>query len=364
MKNPRHLSELREKLIEHYDEAELRALCMDLGLHYGDLPGRSKPEKAMELVASLERKGRIAELVFLCRQQRPNVTWIYQTKIFISYKRHAPIDSRLAIYLYEKLTSEEQEVFIDQTMRSGTKWLEEIDQQIKISDYLLVLISEQSADSEMVQAEIIRADKYRRRQGHPTILPVRVVYDEMLPYTIDAFLSHLQYFAWRSENDNERIVQDILATIQDGAMQLRPLSSDPLRSTQLISEDGRAMPNEKTFQAPLPEFDPRLIRSLVTPGGAVKLRDKLYVERQEDLALYREVVQWGTTTTIRAPRQTGKTSLLMRGIRHAKRSGAQVVFLDFQSMGIDNLVTADDFLKEFLEAACRELSNHLRISSR
>ena len=355
MSNPRHLSQLRDKLVKHFDEGELRALCMDLSLNYGDLPGRSRPERALELVAFLERSGRIPELVSLCVEKRPKVTWTYQTRIFISYKRHAPIDRRLALFLYEKLTGEKHEVFIDQTMRSGTQWLEEIDQQIKVSDYLLVLLSEQSADSEMVQAEIIRAYKYQRQQRHPAILPVRVAYEEMLPYTIDAFLSQLQYVVWHDENDDERVIQDVLATINGESLQPRPASDEQITLTRLISEDGRAMPDEKTLHAPLPEFDPRLVKSLVAPGGAVKLRDKLYIERQEDQALIREIVHWGTTTTIRAPRQTGKTSLLMRGIRHAKQSGAQVIFLDFQSMGTENLAVADDFLQEFLESACREL---------
>jgi hypothetical protein len=39
----------------------------------------------------------------------------------------------------------------------------------------------------MVQAEIRRAYEYRRLQGYPHTPPVRVIYEGLLPYSIDAF---------------------------------------------------------------------------------------------------------------------------------------------------------------------------------
>jgi hypothetical protein len=80
-----------------------------------------------------------------------------------------------------------------------------------------------------------------------------------------------------------------------------------------------------------------------------------YVEREADAHLKREIVKWGATTTIRAPRQTGKTSLLMRGIHQARQSGAKVVSLDFQSFGHKQLVSCDVFLHELAETICHEL---------
>ncbi len=54
-----------------------------------------------------------------------------------------------------------------------TNWLEEIDRQLKASDFLVVLLSKESADSEMVQAEVHRAYEYRKLQDRPRTLPVR-----------------------------------------------------------------------------------------------------------------------------------------------------------------------------------------------
>ena len=71
---------------------------------------------------------------------------------------------------------------------------------------------------------------------------------------------------------------------------------------------------------------------LEAPTGAVRSDSFFYVLRQEDEALKAQVLKAGTTTTIRAGRQTGKTSLLMRGIQVARNRRMQVIFLDFQRL--------------------------------
>lgn len=70
------LARLRQLLTEHFDLEELRTLCFDLkDVDYDDLGGEGKANKARELVAYLERRDRIPELVELCSQRRPNVDW-------------------------------------------------------------------------------------------------------------------------------------------------------------------------------------------------------------------------------------------------------------------------------------------------
>ena len=122
-----------------------------------------------------------------------------------------------------------------------------------------------------------------------------------------------------------------------------------------FAEDGQPLESDDE-PAPLEAFDARsFLPSLQAPGGAVRLRDKLYVRRQADDELQQAVVQWGTTTTIRAPRQTGKTSLLMRGLHHAKRSGAQAVFVDFQNFDHHQRSSATVLLRELATIICHQL---------
>lgn len=355
MANPRHLTQLRQKLDTHFDEEELRTLCFDLGAQYENLPGRGKANKARELVALFERNERIEELVDYCSKSRPTVTWTYQAQLFIAYKRYANADQALATFLHQLLVEQEHLVFIDKSMRTGADWLEEIDRQIKAADFLVVLLSEESAGSEMLQSEVRRAYSYQKQQGHPSILPVRIDYEGLLPYAIDAFLDPIQYVTWHSVADNEHVGQEILTAIDGNLSAKEPFPFARAGGESVVSEDGLSLSDSELLQPPLPEFDPRLLSTLTAPGGAVKLRDKLYVKRSEDVRLRQEIVKWGTTVTIRAPRQTGKTSLLMRGLYDAGERGAKTVFFDVQSLGSDRTAHVDTFLRELAESICREL---------
>lgn len=354
MVHKNQLVQLKEKINKHFNATELREIVFDLGLDFDNIPGNSKKAKIIEMLGHLANADRIPELVTICAKHRSNVVWTYQARLFIAYKRNARQDADLAIYLHDALQNLGHTVFIDQDMRSGEEWLDRIDAEIKASDYLILLLSEESIDSEMVRSEIYRANEHQKLQGKPQLLPVRVAFEGILPYAIAAFLNQKQYVIWQSLDDNDKVVEAILQAINEKPFEQHdPFAQIP--ETAALSEDGRILTPTQTSPPPSPEFDPRFIKHLTAPGGAVRLSDKLYVERNEDGRLREEIVQWGTTITIRAPRQTGKTSLLMRGLHHARSFGAEVVFIDGQSLGLDEQSDFDLFLRTLAETLCDEL---------
>jgi hypothetical protein len=277
-------------------------------------------------------------------------------KVFISYKRNVEPDELLALHFYRFLEEQELSVFIDQTMKIGVKWGREIQRQIETSDFFLVLLSQASVGSEMVVEEVECAHQRAKAHGHPRILPVRVAYTDPLPYRLGAYLDPLQYALWQSESDNEPLAQAILEAINSAAPLPRESVEFPgVGMGATVSEDGRVVSDEETISAPLPEVDPRFIEELEAPGGAVRLRSKFYIERSADAQVRRQVLRSGTTTTIRASRQTGKSSLLVRGVHHARENGRKVVHLDFQLIDPDNLQTLDTFLRYFAGMMVRRL---------
>jgi S1-C subfamily serine protease len=70
-----HLARLRQILASRFAEGELRTICFDLGVDYDSLPGVGKADKAREIVAYLERREQIHELVRIGRRQRPDIPW-------------------------------------------------------------------------------------------------------------------------------------------------------------------------------------------------------------------------------------------------------------------------------------------------
>ena len=70
-----YLKKLHQFLLRHFDEEELKTLCLNLGVDYDGLPSTGKTGKARELVLYLERHGRITELKNEVIRQRPRVSW-------------------------------------------------------------------------------------------------------------------------------------------------------------------------------------------------------------------------------------------------------------------------------------------------
>ncbi|MDX1524505.1 MAG: AAA-like domain-containing protein, partial [Anaerolineae bacterium] len=107
---------------------------------------------------------------------------------------------------------------------------------------------------------------------------------------------------------------------------------------------------------PLPQTDPRI---LAVPGGAVKLRDPLYIRRNADADLENEILRSGTTTTIQAPRQTGKSSLLVRALHHARENDRKIVNLDMQTVGREEQASPNNFLLYLAKFIVRNLRLNL-----
>lgn len=122
-------------------------------------------------------------------------------KVFISYRAQQP-DISLAREFYQALTTAGHEAFMaGESIRLGEQWPNRIDAELKRCDYLLLLLSEKSAASEMVTEEVRRAKELRdlRQDSKPAILPVRVNFplNSLLNYNLRGYLDRIQQREWR-----------------------------------------------------------------------------------------------------------------------------------------------------------------------
>ena len=242
-------------------------------------------------------------------------------RCFISYSRRSSEDSALANELRAGLTAAGHEVFIDVGMRVGTDWVAEIEQRLDWCDALIVLLSEASIHSEMVLGEVRMAHHKRRRDGRPHILPIRVRYDGPLDYELESYLARIQYLPWKGPADTARGLDEILTALAPGK---EPEREPPLGPSPVDLDPRRPQPSEDVR----PLFPP--------PGGTIKLRDDFYVRRPSDNLVDAIAVREGETLAIKAPRQFGKSSLL---VRYLARCGSpqegtptkRFALVDFQS---------------------------------
>lgn len=60
---------------ERWSDEELETLCLELDIHYEDLPGSTRRAKAKALAEYMHRHGRFDELLRVAQEQRPFLRW-------------------------------------------------------------------------------------------------------------------------------------------------------------------------------------------------------------------------------------------------------------------------------------------------
>ena len=97
------------------------------------------------------------------------------------------------------------------------------------------------------------------------------------------------------------------------------------------------------------------------PNGSVPLGSPFYLERAPlEEQVYQEIRQPGALVRIKAPREMGKTSLLLRILDSAKRLGYRTVSLNLEQ--VDQAILSD--LNQFLRWLCANAARQLQLKPR
>ena len=248
-------------------------------------------------------------------------------RIFISYKRIDP-DAGVAQVLRRALSEAGHDVFLDVTMPVGVRWAEQIEAELRRTDVVVALLSEQAVRSDMAIGEIETAVRLKKR-----ILPVRLAYREPFRYPLSAWLNPINWAFWDGPGDTAKLVE---ALTRGAAGDELPIGEGAARRDLL-----RALPSD----------------ALVLESGAMDVTSPLYVRRRADDVALGAIKRQGQTISIKGARQVGKSSLLMRVVDAAVNAGKRVAFLDFQGLDSETLTSTDVFYRRF----CTEIARGLGI---
>ncbi|MEM8544842.1 MAG: AAA-like domain-containing protein, partial [Cyanobacteria bacterium P01_H01_bin.119] len=275
-------------------------------------------------------------------------TPVQAAKVFIGYRDESP-DRDLAETFYQELKAAGHQVFMAaESIRLGDNWPQRINQELEQCDYFLLLLSPQSAISEMVTKEVRRAKELRETRGSrkPGLLPVRLNFplNAALNYDLQGYLDSIQQREWHSPDDTPQILQEILTILAEGKI-AEPV--EPAAASEPLIEHPDA--------PPVPVAPPEL------PGGQVDLSSLYYVERPPtETNCYETVLKPGALIRIKASRQMGKTSLMSRILRHANENQCLTIPLSFQLADAAIFADLDKFLKWF----CASVGRRLRLPNK
>jgi hypothetical protein len=259
-------------------------------------------------------------------------------RVFISYKRKAEPDQSFAIEIYNVLR-QMHEVFIDQTMLVGSQWVAHIMEELHRTDFLITLLSERSVNSEMVQEEIRIAHNLAEHQrGSPVILPVRLAYSEPFPYPLSEYLNSIHWAFWQGPEDTPRLIGELKRATAGSVL---PIGDEEAKAKIIRPSPLQQLP------PPFIQAQPVIPAKIESPEGTMDPQSKYYVERPGDWVARSAIQRQGETITIKAPRQMGKSSLLLRIMEQATKMNKRVVFFDFQQFDKSALRQADSFFRQF-----------------
>ena len=226
-------------------------------------------------------------------------------RVSILYRPNVEPDDRVLRLLRRRLTAHGYDVFVDDHTAVGMEWARGIEQSICSSDAVIVLLSPYSVQSEMLAYEVEAA----HQAGKPRLVPARLALRDPLPSALSRILAPLPQISWEDRRDDEHLVSEVLKV---------------LKNTPAIAISHPAL-------------------ALESIGGAVPLSSEFYVVRPTDRQFQAAIERCDSVVLVKGARQMGKTSLLARGLQHARDSGARVALTDFQKLNTGHLASLDSF---------------------
>jgi len=255
-------------------------------------------------------------------------------KILVIFTSSFDKDAKLADIIVSHLSSQYDVRKQDLLIRDGHDWAEKLNKEIEISDLVVPIISEGVSLNELLIFELDKAYHLQNETDKPMIIPVRFRYVEPYPYPLSVYLSEIPCIMVR-DLDAENI-QRLRAEI-DRAFTGKSYGEVLHQSVKLTVDIPR----------PTPSIDPYDYASIDNPKGTMSKESRFYIERPQDSRMLGQVGLKQALINIKAPRQMGKSSMLIRGVEKARQQGKRIVFLDFQQLDTEHLHDGKTFYTTF-----------------
>jgi hypothetical protein len=165
--------------------------------------------------------------------------------IFISYN-HNENDRAVAGRIYNEL-SPYCEVFLDETRGIGENFPKQAEDFLNRVDFVIALISPASIASQWVRAELEHVVERAKKEGRPSVIPIRINYEGPLTLILRAYIGHFNAYYWDNRN-YAALFEKLHATI---AAEPLPLSTPIITDIAFIRiKDDLRLIRAETFVQP------------------------------------------------------------------------------------------------------------------
>ncbi len=275
-------------------------------------------------------------------------------RVVILFRSSDEREKQLALYLEQQFLSKGHSVFLDQATATNIQWAAEIADAIRSAHVVIPFLSEAAATNEMLAFQVeIAHDTAQKRQGRPTLIPVRIQWHGNLSDPVGGILDPIEHLLWESESDNPAIAEKLLERIAQAASQKPEQRPTIAKGLRLVS---RPVPKPRPIRIFPQSSSPASQLPFEPIGGAVPLHSEYYIKRHTDGQFREAILRYDSIILLKGARQIGKTSLLARGLQFARERGAKVVLTDFQKFNAKNLAGIDSFYLSLAESLADQLA--------
>ncbi len=134
-----------------------------------------------------------------------------------------------------------------------------------------------------------------------------------------------------------------------------PIPAEALRAQKIVEGLPGRIPEQGKPSVPKIVLEPE--------GGAVPLDSTFYLYRPTDQAFTAAVTRGDSIVLVKGARQTGKTSLLARGLQQAREAGARVLLTDMQKLTGAQMATADSLFYTIADTMIETLDLDLDLAT-
>jgi hypothetical protein len=276
------------------------------------------------------------------------------THAFICYK-HGDVRAKGILAQVSAALGEAHRMFFDQADTANLGWAKQIARELKRSDSIVVCLSNQSLNSEMIEAELAMA---RDSISPPRLLVLRLPTAGAPPYPLRQYLERANEIIF--SGDIHQLAIDLRRALDgDSARRTQDEPTPSISSTNSgqTSAGQSAQPqpaeSQRTEEPPAKPILPQPLpwASPQPPMHTPDQQPMLYIERPADAAALKAIQSQGVTLTITGARQVGKTSLLARTMAEARRQGKLALTIDFQLFEQPVLADPDRLFRYLCEVA-------------
>lgn len=267
-------------------------------------------------------------------------------EVFFSYShRDEKLRDKLALHLSMLQRQGVIKSWHDRKISAGTEWAQAIDEKLNSAGIILLLISDHFLASDYCYDIEMQQAVARHAAGTARVIPIilKPVDWSGAPFSkLQAFPKDAKPVTKWSNRD------EAFVNIAEGIREAAKAMAEVLQNSQ------SAVPAEP--QLPLGRVD------LEELGGQVPLDSPFYINRPPiESRCYEAIVKPGALIRVKAPRQMGKSSLMLRILNYANQQDYQTASLNFQLVDRDSLSSLDQFLQWFCSSITSELGLEERL---